>query len=91
MHFPGQAHRWKVCGCLQKGSEKIKETFLDDLARAAAAILITSKNRIVGEFFSLKQAIFSIWSGFLTLLGIYILTVNIFWLMKTRCTWLFFF
>ncbi|RXG58965.1 hypothetical protein Avbf_06294 [Armadillidium vulgare] len=71
LHFPGQKHRWRVSECLQKGSERIYETFLNDLAFAASIIIVTAKNRISSYTFSLKESLCAIWNGILGLVDLF--------------------
>ena len=68
LNFPGQVHLWKLSQFLQKGSEPTKETLLGDLALAAQFIVITAKARIVGHFFSVKEAGKAFLSGLLKLI-----------------------
>jgi hypothetical protein len=67
LNFPGQVHLWKLSQCLQKGSEPTKETLLGDLALAAQFIVITASARIVGHFFSVKEAAKAFLAGLLKL------------------------
>lgn len=68
LNFPGQVHLWKLSQLLQKGSEPTKETLLGDLALAAQFIVITARARIVGHFFSVKEAAKALMSGLLKLI-----------------------
>jgi hypothetical protein len=68
LNFPGQVHLWKLSQFLQKGSEPTKETLLGDLALAAQFIVITARARIVGHFFSVKEAAKAFMSGLLKLI-----------------------
>lgn len=67
LNFPGQVHVWKLSQFLQKGSEPSRETLLGDLALAAQFIVITSRARIIGHFFSVKEAAKALLSGMLKL------------------------
>ena len=48
---------WRVSSWLQNGRYNTRETFLDDVARAASIILVFAKDKIVGDWFSLKKAL----------------------------------
>jgi hypothetical protein len=62
-----KVHLWKLSNLLQKGLEPTREALLDDLALAARFIVITSKGRIFGHFFSIKEAVKSFLSGIIKL------------------------
>jgi hypothetical protein len=68
LNFPGQVHLWKLSQFLQKGTEPTKETLLGDLALAAQFIVITARARIIGHFFSVKEAAKALLSGLLKLI-----------------------
>lgn len=68
LNFPGQVHLWKLSQFLQKGTEPTRETLLGDLALAAQFIVITARARIVGHFFSVKEAAKALMSGLLKLI-----------------------
>lgn len=68
LNFPGQVHLWKLSQLLQKGSEPTRETLLGDLALAAQFIVITARARILGHFFSVKEAAKALLSGLLKLI-----------------------
>lgn len=68
LNFPGQVHLWKLSQFLQKGSEPTRETLLGDLALAAQFIVITARARIIGHFFSVKEAAKAFISGLLKLI-----------------------
>lgn len=53
---------------MQKGSEPTRETLLGDLALAAQFLVITARARIVGHFFSVKEAAKALLSGLLKLI-----------------------
>lgn len=67
LNFPGQVHLWKLSQFLQKGTEPTRETLFDDLALAAQFIVITARARIVGHFFSVKEAAKALMAGLLKL------------------------
>lgn len=67
LNFPGQVHLWKLSQLLQKGSEPTRETLLGDLALAAQFIVITARARIIGHFFSVREAAKSLLAGLLKL------------------------
>lgn len=68
LNFPGQVHLWKLSQFLQKGSEPTRETLLGDLALAAQFIVITARARIIGHFFSVKEAVKALLAGLLKLI-----------------------
>ncbi|KAL7033342.1 hypothetical protein ACKWTF_007549 [Chironomus riparius] len=72
LNFPGQVHLWKLSNLLQKGLEPTREALLDDLALAARFIVISSRGRIFGHFFSLKGATKALLSGIIKLLDMII-------------------
>lgn len=68
LNFPGQVHLWKLSQFLQKGTEPTRETLFDDLALAAQFIVITARARIIGHFFSVKEAAKALIAGLLKLI-----------------------
>nr|XP_024217346.1 uncharacterized protein LOC106677266 isoform X2 [Halyomorpha halys] len=70
LNFPGQVHRWRLSGLLQRGVLNTHEALLSDLALALRFIIVTAKARLVSHFFSLTQALASLITGFLKLLDI---------------------
>lgn len=58
-------HKWQLSQCLQKGTDRSYDTFLCDLALAARFIVVTARARIVGHFFSVKNAAKSLLVGLL--------------------------
>lgn len=70
LNFPGQTHKWRLSGLLQKGRERTRATLLDDLALALRFILVTARARLVSHFFSVTQAIKALLTGTLKLLDI---------------------
>lgn len=65
LNFPGQVHKWQLSQFLHKGTERTYDTFLCDLALAARFIVVTGRSRIVGHFFSVKNAAKSLLIGLL--------------------------
>lgn len=65
LNFSGQVHKWQLSQLLQKGTVRTYDTFLCDLALAARFIVVTARSRIVGHFFSVKNAAKSLLVGFL--------------------------
>jgi hypothetical protein len=65
-------HLWKLSQFLQKGSEPTRETLLDDLALAARFLVITARARIIGHFFSVKEAAKAFLAGLLKLVDMVI-------------------
>lgn len=63
-------HRWKLAQFLQKGSKPTRETLLNDLALAARFIVITARNRIIGDCFSVKGTAKALLAGFLKLIDL---------------------
>jgi len=72
LNFSGQVHLWKLSQFLQKGSEPTRETLLGDLALAAQFVVITARARILGHFFSVKEAAKAFLSGLLKLIDMVI-------------------
>ncbi|KAK7072695.1 hypothetical protein SK128_010140, partial [Halocaridina rubra] len=70
LHFPGQSHRWRVSGWLQKGCERASDSLLDDVALALSLIVVTARNRITSPIFSLSHSLQSIWKGILMLVDL---------------------
>lgn len=60
MNFPGQVHRWKLAQFLQKGTQHIYETLLNDMALALRILLIHARNRFSSPFFSMSEGLRSI-------------------------------
>lgn len=72
LNFPGQQHKWRLSQLLQKGTERSRESLLNDLALALRFLLVTAKGRIVSHFFSVAQAIRALVMGLLRILDILI-------------------
>ncbi|KAK4293817.1 hypothetical protein Pmani_033507 [Petrolisthes manimaculis] len=94
LHFPGQTHRWRVSGWLQKGCERAHDSLLDDTALALSLLVVTARNRISSPLFSLSHSLQSVWQGILMLVD---LAVGIPWVQahnlearmkEERCSYL---
>ncbi|KAF2357396.1 hypothetical protein FHG87_011851, partial [Trinorchestia longiramus] len=70
LHFPQQEHVWQLAKWLQKGKHNIRETLLDDVAAAAAILVVLAKRRITGDTFSLWAALRSLAHGFYMILDL---------------------
>ncbi|VDK33905.1 unnamed protein product [Taenia asiatica] len=57
--FPGHQHSWHIFSGLQKGRVRVLATLRSDLRKALEYLVIGTKNRFTGEFFSAKVAIFA--------------------------------
>lgn len=71
INFVGQSHKWRLTEWLQKGTERNRETLLDDLAFALKFILVTARGRLFSHFFSIIVSIKAVLIGFIKLIGIY--------------------
>lgn len=71
-NFPGQKHHWRLSELLQKGIQRSRETFIQDLAVSAGIIFVTAKERINGTFFSLIESLRALANGFLLLIDIFV-------------------
>ncbi|KAM7536242.1 hypothetical protein Aperf_G00000081374 [Anoplocephala perfoliata] len=71
--FPGYHHSWHVSKCFQKGQARILGTLKSDLCKALEFLVIGSKNRFVGDFFSTKVAVFAFMDFFRMLLGKFVI------------------
>ncbi|XP_055603337.1 uncharacterized protein LOC129751698 isoform X2 [Uranotaenia lowii] len=67
LNFPGQMHRWRLSQILQKGSERTRNSLLNDLALSARFLVITAKSRLTGHFFSLAHAAHALLLGLVKL------------------------
>lgn len=72
INFPGQQHKWLLSQLLQKGTERTKESLMNDLALALRFILVTARGRIFSHFFSIAQSVRSLLTGLLRILDIVI-------------------
>lgn len=70
INFVGQTHKWRLTEWLQKGTERNRETLLDDLAFALQFILVTARARLFSHFFSIAESINAVLTGFIKLIGI---------------------
>ncbi|KAF6199352.1 hypothetical protein GE061_007378 [Apolygus lucorum] len=70
LNFPGQVHRWKLSGLLQRGTLNTHDTLLSDLALALRFIIVTAKARLVSHFFSVTEAVTAFVTGLIKLLDI---------------------
>lgn len=70
LNFPGQVHRWRLSQLLQKGSERTRDSLLNDLALATQFLVVTACNRLYGSFFSVTHALKAFLKGLLRLLDL---------------------
>ena len=63
IHFPGQTHKWRLARWLQLGYEKSNEYFFQNLATALRLLIITAKDRIISNKFSLVAGAKSMYKG----------------------------
>jgi len=69
INFVGQTHKWRLTEWLQKGTERNRETLLDDLAFALQFLLVTARARLFSHFFSIAESIKAILTGMIKLTG----------------------
>jgi len=69
LNFTGQVHKWQLSQLLQKGTERTQESLLNDLALALRFIIVTARGRLFSHFFSLYEALRTLLTGLLRLLG----------------------
>lgn len=50
LNFPGQVHKWRLSEILQKGTERSRDSLLNDLSLALRFIIVTARGK-----FSLKK------------------------------------
>lgn len=72
INFPGQQHCWKLSQLLQKGTERSRDSLLNDLALALRFIFITAKGRIISHFFSVSESVKALLKGLLRIFDIVI-------------------
>ncbi|KAL3273452.1 hypothetical protein HHI36_014896 [Cryptolaemus montrouzieri] len=72
MNFPGQQHCWKLSELLQKGNERSRETFLNDLALSLRFLFVTARGRIFAHYFSVAQSAKALITGFLRIVDLLI-------------------
>lgn len=70
LNFPGQQHKWLLSQLLQKGTERTKESLMNDLALALRFILVTARGRILSHFFSIAQAVRVLLVGLIRILDL---------------------
>ncbi|KAL4132482.1 hypothetical protein QTP88_009622 [Uroleucon formosanum] len=70
INFVGQTHKWRLTEWLQKGTERNRETLLDDLAFALQFLLVTARARLFSHFFSIAESIKAILTGVIKLIDI---------------------
>lgn len=83
INFSGQTHKWRLTEWLQKGTERNRETLLDDLAFSLQFLLVTAKARLFSHFFSIAESIKAILTGVIKLIGMNELMFNILILFLT--------
>jgi len=59
VQFAGQKHTWRLSQLLQKGSARSTQTLRRDLAKALTLIVVTAKEYLIGDIFSVKKS----WKG----------------------------
>ncbi|QKF93535.1 hypothetical protein QKU48_gp0077 [Fadolivirus algeromassiliense] len=65
-NFEGQEHTWAVSKLLQKGTNKIKESFYDNMASGTHQIIISIPNRIHrGKYVTLKSSLINLLQSFI--------------------------
>ena len=62
-HFPGQTHKWRLAAWLQLGYARSNEYFFQNLSTALKLIIVTAKNRIASNKFSMLEGARSIYRG----------------------------
>ncbi|XP_022916271.2 uncharacterized protein [Onthophagus taurus] len=72
LNFPGQQHKWQLSQLLQKGTERSRESLLNDLALSLRFLVVTGKGRLVSHFFSVSQALKSLLKGVLRIIDVLI-------------------
>jgi len=77
INFPGQTHKWRLTEWLQKGTERNRETLLDDLAFSLQFLLVTGRARLFSHFFSIAESIKAILIGVIKFIGTNELILNI--------------
>lgn len=65
----GQTHKWRLTEWLQKGTERNRETLLDDLAFSLQFLLVTARARLFSHFFSITNSIKAVLTGVIKLIG----------------------
>ncbi|XP_055949382.1 uncharacterized protein LOC129983778 [Argiope bruennichi] len=72
MNFPGQVHKWQLSQLLQKGVHNIHDTLLQDIALSVHLIVVTARNRLISDFFSVSQSVRAFIHGLAILLDAFI-------------------
>ncbi|KAF5295161.1 hypothetical protein FQR65_LT10549 [Abscondita terminalis] len=70
LNFPGQQHCWKLSQLLQKGTERSRDSLLNDLALALRFLVVTAKGRLISHFFSVSESIKAFLRGLLRLIDL---------------------
>jgi hypothetical protein len=68
--FPNHVHLWRLSQILQEGRDRTHDSLLNSWARAASYIVITAHDRLFGNYFSVYDAVLSLWTGFVKLFDI---------------------
>ncbi|XP_059139647.1 uncharacterized protein LOC131927817 [Physella acuta] len=69
-NFQGQTHRWRLSKLIQKGSDRTRNSLLENLACSLSLLIITARNRFCSDFFSLTKALQGWYSGLYNLLDL---------------------
>lgn len=69
INFVGQSHKWRLTEWLQKGTERNRETLLDDLAFSLKFLLVIARARLFSHFFSIAESIKAVLTGVIKLIG----------------------
>ncbi|XP_068087135.1 uncharacterized protein [Anabrus simplex] len=72
INFPGQVHKWRLSQLLQKGTERSRDSLLDDLALALRFIIVTGRGRLISHFFSVYESLRALITGLVKLIDIVI-------------------
>ncbi len=64
-HFPGKFHRWQLAKFLQKGYDRSNETFFQNLSEALKLIIVTARDRLFANSFSIYSGL-KLWKSTLT-------------------------
>ncbi|KAH3757038.1 Mariner Mos1 transposase [Pelomyxa schiedti] len=63
VNFPGQFHLWKLSRLVQTGHERVNGALVGSMAAALRVVVVWMPNRIIGNFFSVKNGIKNILRG----------------------------
>ena len=69
VNFPGQTHVWKLNTFFQKGIDTAREEYLDGIAFALRFVVVFAPRLLTGESLSAKDALRSIKTDIVELLG----------------------